>query len=283
MKKISQILLLVLMSISASLSAQEKELYIQYDYHRNFIFNIEDELTDNKKANDLNKSIKATSSSRPPKKVEVFSHGGVIISKEYSSRIGSPSNIVNGKIVGDDFEWFCNYVKKDYSQNILLETIEGTIPRHEFVLKEHLNLFNWTPGKETREILGYNCNKATCTFRGRDYVAWFTRDIPFKAAPWKIHGLPGVILEVFTTDNLVKWTAKELKIRPQQAMVETPFKDLKTLDIKEYKEFIQKKEQRSIEMHKRFVLEHTGDPKATIRKHVPQLNSLEKFELNLKE
>lgn len=44
--------------------------------------------------------------------------------------------------------------------------------------------------------MGYICNKGTSTFRGRTYHAWFTVDIPVNDGPWKLYGLPGLILRV---------------------------------------------------------------------------------------
>lgn len=54
----------------------------------------------------------------------------------------------------------------------------------------------WTLGDRTREILGYPCRLATCRFRGRDYEAWYTEDIPLGIGPWKFRGLPGLILAI---------------------------------------------------------------------------------------
>ena len=34
-------------------------------------------------------------------------------------------------------------------------------------------LMHWTLADDTLTILGHHCQKATCTFRGRDFVAWF--------------------------------------------------------------------------------------------------------------
>ena len=55
-------------------------------------------------------------------------------------------------------------------------------------------LMTWTLGTEHQTIIGYDCQKATCHWRGRDYEAWFTAAIPVKAGPWKFGGLPGLIL-----------------------------------------------------------------------------------------
>lgn len=46
----------------------------------------------------------------------------------------------------------------------------------------------------TRQILGYNCYMATTTFRGRQWTVYYTEDIPMPLGPWKLGGLPGLIL-----------------------------------------------------------------------------------------
>jgi GLPGLI family protein len=50
-------------------------------------------------------------------------------------------------------------------------------------------------------IHGYVCQKATAHFAGRNYVAWFTMDLPLQAAPYKFDGLPGVIVKVNDTQE----------------------------------------------------------------------------------
>lgn len=49
--------------------------------------------------------------------------------------------------------------------------------------------------EETQNILGHECTKATATWRGREWTAWFS-DIPIDAGPWKFQGLPGLILKI---------------------------------------------------------------------------------------
>lgn len=64
----------------------------------------------------------------------------------------------------------------------------------EFILSGVYPEQEWEISDESQEIGGYNCQKATTKFKGRNYTAWFTTDIPFSAGPWKLHGLPGLIL-----------------------------------------------------------------------------------------
>ncbi len=54
----------------------------------------------------------------------------------------------------------------------------------------------WTLKDEQQTIHGYRCQKAVCHWRGRDYVAWFTSEIPIQRGPWKFGGLPGLIVKI---------------------------------------------------------------------------------------
>jgi len=45
--------------------------------------------------------------------------------------------------------------------------------------------------------LGYPCQKAKCNFRGRQWTVWFASDIPVSDGPWKLGGLPGLIMEAY--------------------------------------------------------------------------------------
>lgn len=70
----------------------------------------------------------------------------------------------------------------------------------------------WQIVKEYKTIGNYECQKATTNFRGRNYIAWFAEKIPVSFGPWKLNGLPGLILEVQDELNVIKITATFIDI-----------------------------------------------------------------------
>lgn len=57
----------------------------------------------------------------------------------------------------------------------------------------------WEICDSTKNILGYDCIMACTDYRGRHWTVWFTPEIPVQDGPWKLSGLPGLILEA--TEN----------------------------------------------------------------------------------
>lgn len=53
----------------------------------------------------------------------------------------------------------------------------------------------WTVADSTKTILGYECIMAETNYHGRRWSAWFAPEIPLSDGPWKLCGLPGLILE----------------------------------------------------------------------------------------
>ena len=59
----------------------------------------------------------------------------------------------------------------------------------------------WEIGDNTKTILGYECVVASANYRGRKWTAWFAPEIPIQEGPWKLCGLPGLILEAHDANN----------------------------------------------------------------------------------
>jgi hypothetical protein len=73
----------------------------------------------------------------------------------------------------------------------------------EYIVEDALPVIDWTIGVDTQTFYGLHCQKATCHFKGRDYIAWFCPDLPVHTGPWKLNGLPGVIVDARDTKNEV--------------------------------------------------------------------------------
>jgi GLPGLI family protein len=91
------------------------------------------------------------------------------------------------------FEIFKNY---PYKKLTVTEIGGQSFLGGTFIYEEAMPTFNWEIKNETSTILSYLCQKATVTFSGRTYEAWFTMDIPINNGPWKFGGLPGLILKI---------------------------------------------------------------------------------------
>ena len=72
---------------------------------------------------------------------------------------------------------------------------------------EDLEMPQWELQDSTKTILDYPCQLAISEYRGRTWYAWFTFDIPISDGPWKLGGLPGLILEAYDSDRDYTFTA----------------------------------------------------------------------------
>ncbi|WP_312089593.1 GLPGLI family protein [Chryseobacterium sp.] len=95
------------------------------------------------------------------------------------------------------------------SDNKLLFTGYMTGSKRYFT-KDNLPKIIWSLKNESKEILGYKCYKAEGTFRGRNWIAWYSPQIASQLGPWKIGGLPGLVLEAYTDKDEYKYTARRI-------------------------------------------------------------------------
>ncbi len=105
------------------------------------------------------------------------------------------------------------------------------------IVKEDPLKLNWTLHAETKNLSNFISNKATTTFRGRNYTAWYVMDIPVPFGPWKFHGLPGLIIEVYDTNYGFHLIANNIKIENISCSIKPKPEEMeKALSLQKYLE-----------------------------------------------
>jgi len=89
-------------------------------------------------------------------------------------------------------------------------------------VKDTARIISWELLNETKNINSFNCQKARGNFRGRTYIVWFTNEIPVSLGPWKLNGLPGLILEAADSLNQFQYFAEKIELQME----------IKALDVK---------------------------------------------------
>ena len=98
--------------------------------------------------------------------------------------------IMNGKLKkGESMNVFKNYPSPGRMTNT------EVVCEDWFRYEEEIPDFGWELTDSVKTILGYECKGARCTFRGRDWTVYYAEDIPVMEGPWKLCGLPGLIME----------------------------------------------------------------------------------------
>ncbi len=118
-----------------------------------------------------------------------------------------------------------------------------------YLAKEpRLPTINWQIFAEQRKIGKFQCQKAQALFRGRNYTAWFAPEIPLNDGPWKLQGLPGLILEVYDDTGEVKFLFSSIDIPSESPIkiisptngLKVSFKDYKKADDLEFEKMKRK-------------------------------------------
>jgi len=148
---------------------------------------------------------------------------------------------VNGKqdIVVQDAKG--NIFYKDFSRNEL--KIREIVWMQPYLTQEPgIPQIQWKMGSEQKKIGSFKCQKATTRFRGRNYTAWFTPEIPIPNGPWKLQGLPGLILEAYDNQREIQFLFTSVAIPCDQLPeitapkkgLKASFEDYKNADMLEF-------------------------------------------------
>jgi len=87
--------------------------------------------------------------------------------------------------------------------------------KYVYQYEEELPKMKWNLDKGEKILLSHKCNKATVNYRGRNYTAWYTTDIPINNGPYIFGGLPGLILEAEDVDKKYSFEAVGITKTPK--------------------------------------------------------------------
>ncbi len=120
----------------------------------------------------------------------------------------------------------------------------------DFLYKESMVMPQWKMLQGDTVIVGYPCKKAKTTFRGRTWIVWYTMDIPYHDGPWKLYGLPGLILKaddikgdfIFNCIGIEKGKKQPIVLRKAKYVKCTPeeMEELERLSLKDPDAFVVK-------------------------------------------
>lgn len=154
-----------------------------------------------------------------------------------------------------------------------------------YIYRDEYKPINWKIQNQYKKIMGYRCQKAEGVFRGRTYVVWFATDIPYPVGPWKLGGLPGLILEAQDSEQIFSFKAVGINLNAQERLPQMlqGFYKVNSAAAISYKAFIQKREKALLQIWKKII---ARAPKGARARSEPNLRSgeLEKsFEWELPE
>lgn len=150
---------------------------------------------------------------------EVWLEVGERLAKQYSGIMHDLD------LKAEDSDSPINFNSQDYLLPIVLYTgypksgrltLDYRLPLSAPVMRysEAIPQIDWTLGTERRTIAGMECQMATCHFGGREWTAWFAPKLAYPYGPYKLGGLPGLILDLYDEGEEYRYTC--IGFRPQQ-------------------------------------------------------------------
>jgi GLPGLI family protein len=127
-------------------------------------------------------------------------------------------------------------ISTDKETNNLIEKRGMLFSKSIYYVKENIPEIKWDIKKDRKNVNGFNCNLAEGFFRGRYYTVWFTTTYPFSFGPWKLHGLPGMVVEASDTERKVVFRLNKINLPYRETMFEFNSTTNKQITLKEYVE-----------------------------------------------
>lgn len=121
---------------------------------------------------------------------------------------------------------------------------QTTITEENFFDKVYLTTYtckpSWKIQKEKSVLFNYNVQRAETDFGGRQWIAWFTNDVPISDGPYKFYGLPGLILKISDAEENFIFEIKGLTKENSNISGRNAYTDKVNLTPKQWKTFWKK-------------------------------------------
>ncbi len=85
-----------------------------------------------------------------------------------------------------------------------------TIPPYRYLTAEKMPETNWTLHPEHDTICNQPCQKATGVYGGRGWTVWFAESLPTRFGPWRLNGLPGLIMRAVSEDSIHRFECRKV-------------------------------------------------------------------------
>lgn len=102
--------------------------------------------------------------------------------------------------------------KTDFQSKRILARMPLYNLRNFYIVKDKLEPIHWNIDGEKKRIGNFEVIKAKANYLGRSWTAWFAPEIPVGMGPWKLYGLPGLILEAEDSTRKFRFLLKEVQI-----------------------------------------------------------------------
>ncbi|OBW40589.1 hypothetical protein AB670_03053 [Chryseobacterium sp. MOF25P] len=106
--------------------------------------------------------------------------------------------------------WTMESLKSTVDKKVTYQKRYKTKYEYEEIQSE----LKWQLHNESKKILDYSCKKATVKYRGREFIAWYTMEVPINNGPYVFEGLPGLILELEDSQNKYHFIAVRIDKKP---------------------------------------------------------------------
>lgn len=154
------------------------------------------------------------------------------------SKINTDGNSINLSFSSVDEQGSCVY-RNFNNEELIIRKSKTDKLFDSYKYNDNWIKIDWEITNDTLTISKFKCRKAVGDFRGRKYIVWFSEEIPLPYGPWKLFGLPGLIIEAEDSEKMFKATFLGLEY-PSSCEVELLSKPTasETKTLKEYVDFL---------------------------------------------